>query len=226
MSRVLHIPGIVFLLCAFVLLFLVSISLPFLTALDFARVNFKDGSPTVGSDSNVVDQIRFGTWANCWYEASGTRACSAAHNAYTTTLYDSQRQGFVTIGPSWTRGLAVHPVATGVTFVALLLSFSTHVTFTLLASLTAFLAATITLVAFAIDIALYVFVKHEVGKLAGVSANTDTAPGFWLTFVSFILLCLAGCTVCLGRRRARTEGATTYNYSWKDRFRRRNATKV
>lgn len=58
MSRVLHIPGIVFLLCAFVLLFLVSISLPFLTALDFARVNFKDGSPTVGSDSNVVDQIR------------------------------------------------------------------------------------------------------------------------------------------------------------------------
>lgn len=63
------------------------------------------------------------------------------------------------------------------TFVALLLSFSTHVTFTLLASLTAFLAATITLVAFAIDIALYVFVKHEVGKLAGVSANTDTAPG-------------------------------------------------
>lgn len=50
--------------------------------------------------------------ANCWYEASGTRACSAAHNAYTTTLYDSQRQGFVTIGPSWTRGLAVHPVGT------------------------------------------------------------------------------------------------------------------
>lgn len=70
-----------------------------------------------------------------------------------------------------------HITATGVTFVALLLSFSTHVTFTLLASLTAFLAATITLVAFAIDIALYVFVKHEVGKLAGVSANTDTAPG-------------------------------------------------
>lgn len=54
----------------------------------------------------------------------------------------------------------------------------------------------------------------------------DVRAGFWLTFVSFILLCLAGCTVCFGRRRARTEGATTYNYSWKDRFRRRNATKV
>lgn len=50
--------------------------------------------------------------ANCWYEDSGTRACSPANNAYSTTLYDSQHQDFVTIGPSWTRGLAVHPVGT------------------------------------------------------------------------------------------------------------------
>ncbi len=41
--------------------------------------------------------------------------------------------------------------------------------------------------------------------------------GFWLTFVSFLLLCFAGCTVCFGRRRDRLDGATTY--SWRDRFR-------
>ena len=112
--------------------------------------------------------------------------------------YDSQRQGFVDIGPSWTRGLAIHPVgksptldtidfpetklilcpiATGVTFIAFLLSLSSHVTVTLLASLTSFLAAVLTLIAFAVDIALYAFLKHEVGKLSGVSSNTDTAPG-------------------------------------------------
>ena len=58
MPRVFHIPGIIFLFCAFVLLFLVSISLPFLTALDFARVHFKDGNPTVGSDKNAINELR------------------------------------------------------------------------------------------------------------------------------------------------------------------------
>ncbi|OSD03824.1 hypothetical protein PYCCODRAFT_1434221 [Trametes coccinea BRFM310] len=221
MPRIFHIPGVIFLICAFVLLFLVSISLPYLTALDIARVKFKTGSPSVGQDSNAINEIRFGTWADCWYETDGVRACSSADNAYTTTIYNGGRQDFVTIGASWTRGLAVHPVATGVTFIALLLSLSTHVTATLLASLTAFLAALLTLIAFAIDIALYAWVKHQVGKLDGVASNTDTAPGFWMTFVSFLLLCFAGCTVCFGRRRDRMEGATTYNYSWKDRFRRR-----
>ena len=43
---------------------------------------------------------------------------------------------------------------------------------------------------------------------------------FWMTFVSFLLLCFAGCTVCFGRRKDRLDGATTYSYSWKDRFRR------
>jgi hypothetical protein len=51
------------------------------------------------------------------------------------------------------------------------------VTVTLVASLLSFLAAALTLVAFAIDIALYVFVKHQVGRLPGVSGTTDTGPG-------------------------------------------------
>ena len=46
----------------------------------------------------------------CWYETNGDRGCNAAHNAYSTTIYDAQRQGFVTVAPSWTRGLAIHPV--------------------------------------------------------------------------------------------------------------------
>ena len=38
-----------------------------------------------------------------------------------------------------------------------------------------------------------------------------------MTFAAFLLLALAGCTVCFGRRRDRLDGATTY--SWRDRFR-------
>lgn len=245
MPRAFHIPGIIFLFCAFVLLFLVSISLPFLTALDFARVHFNEGTPTVGTDTNPIKELRVSPGCdgnfecviergadfdfsifvcrlslepgesldgknfvlqcteltvplrgNCAYEVGGNRVCTPSGNAYATTIYDAQRQAFVNIGPSWTRGLAIHPVgessthvicafglnrsssaATGVTLVAFLLSLSSHVTVTLLASLASFLAALLALIAFAVDIALYAFVKHEVHKLSGVASNTNTAPG-------------------------------------------------
>jgi len=46
-----------------------------------------------------------------------------------------------------------------------------------MASLASFLAAILTLIAFAIDIALYAFVHHEMGNLEGANANTHTGPG-------------------------------------------------
>ena len=63
MPRAFHIPGIIFLFCAFVLLFLASISLPFVTALDFVRVHFTDGNPTVGPDRNAINEIRVSAYS-------------------------------------------------------------------------------------------------------------------------------------------------------------------
>ncbi|KAJ7635495.1 hypothetical protein DFH06DRAFT_1220723 [Mycena polygramma] len=71
----------------------------------------------------------------------------------------------------------------------------------LIASLTSFLAATILLIAFAIDIALFAFVHHEIGKLDNVDANVNAGSAFWMTLVSLIFVLLAGCTVCFGRRK-------------------------
>jgi len=226
MGRVFHIPGIFFLFCAFVLLLLVSISLPYLTALDVVRVHFDGGrSSSVDTVANAITQLRFGIWADCWYSTSGDRVCATAGLAYNATIYNSDRTSSVAIGSSWTRGLAIHPVATGVALIAFLLSLSAHITSTLLASLAAFLAGLIALIAFAVDIALYAYVKHEMGKLSDVSATTDTAPAFWMTFAAMLLLWLAGGTVCLGRRRDRMAGATTYplasskaSRSWRSRF--------
>lgn len=120
-------------------------------------------------------------------------------------------------------------IAAGVTFIAFLFSLSTHVTSTLIASLTAFLAAILTFVAFALDIALLTFTKHEMEKLSDVSKFTDTgactsdypriqfpvfltdrSQAFWITFVAFLLLCISGCLVALGRRRARMADAINY----------------
>ena len=154
----------------------------------------------------------------------------------------------VTIGPGATRGLAVHPVgmslfsaeavsqtdafplAAGVTFIALLFSLSSHVTLSLLASLLSFVAALLTLIAFAIDITLYIIVHNRVQRLQYGLARTVAAPGMaktafpfsslgivdtwatgvWITLVSLIMLLMAACTGWFGRRRSRMAGATDY----------------
>ncbi|EIN05736.1 hypothetical protein PUNSTDRAFT_106723 [Punctularia strigosozonata HHB-11173 SS5] len=209
MSRAFWIPGVTLLLAATVLNFLVAVGLPFLTALDIARVHFSSGTATAASGQDGLSQLRIGTWGYCAYEAaSGDRTCTSANNAYAFTVHGTNNEE--TVGPSWTRGLAVHPVAAGVSFLALVFSLSTHLTAMLFASLTAFLAALITLIAFAIDIALFAFTHHQMGKVQGVKKNVNTAPGFWLTFVAFILLCISGCIVIFGRRRDRMYGSTTY----------------
>ncbi|KAF8890715.1 hypothetical protein BD779DRAFT_1438157 [Infundibulicybe gibba] len=208
MARAFCIPGIIFLAAAFVLSLITSISLPFLPALDVARTRFDSSEITF--DQSPATEIRLGVWTPCYYNKDDTRTCLKSGYGYTVPVNlktSNQTQG-VTISGTWTRGLAVHPVATAVTLIALLFSVSTHITLTLISSLLAFLAATLTLIAFIIDIALFARLGHEVRKLPGSGSHTRTGPGFWLTFASLILLVFGGLTVCFGRRKDRLAGAT------------------
>ncbi|KAG6858349.1 hypothetical protein C0991_002964, partial [Blastosporella zonata] len=103
-------------------------------------------------------------------------------HAYQVAISNEAKTANVIIGSSWTRGLAVHPVAAGVAFVAFLLSLSIHPAVTLVASLFSFLGAALALIAFAIDIALFVFLKHEANKLPDVAAHTTIGVGTYLAF--------------------------------------------
>ena len=47
------------------------------------------------------------------------------------------------------------------------------------ASLLSFLSAVLTLIAFAIDIALFVYVKHQIKKLPNVDGTGKPGPGEW-----------------------------------------------
>jgi len=223
MPRSFCIPGIVFLFCAFALSLLVSISLPYINTMDIVRVH---SLGTVVGNGDVITEARFGIWAPCTYDIKGDRTCGPAGHGYSFG-FKNPDDLTVIIGSSWTQGLAIHPVACVVTFIAFLMSFSQHITVTLMASLTAFLAATLMLIAFAVDIALYAFVHHELGNLPNVNEDTKTGPGFWLTFVSLILLLLGACTVCFGRRKDRMANSypsypmsTTKTGGFLSRFRR------
>jgi hypothetical protein len=207
-SRAYTIPGVILLLAATGLLIVASVSLPALPALDIVRVQVKNGTVFVGNvlNSPSISQLRFGIWSYCANEIqTGNRDCSSSGYGYSVAIHSTNT--VVTIQPSWTKGLAIVPVAAVVSFIALLFSFSTHVQVALLSSLASFLAAALTLIAFLVEIALYAWVHHEVSKLKGVSQKTNTAPGFWLTFVSLFLLLFAGCTVCFGRRGERMASA-------------------
>ncbi|KAJ7823408.1 hypothetical protein B0H14DRAFT_2826708 [Mycena olivaceomarginata] len=200
MARAFYLSGMAFLFFALVLSFLSSISLPYLPALDFARVKFKSGffSGACGlcrsSGANI--HVR----GPCVYDGNDHRTCVHTGHGYGIPIRTLDGQE-VDIGASWTRGLAIHPVATAVVAVAFGFAASKLENGPLIASLTSFFAALMLLIAFAIDIALYAFVHHQIGKLDHVDANVSAGSAFWMTFVSLILVLLAGCTVCFGRRK-------------------------
>ncbi|KNZ77322.1 hypothetical protein J132_05750 [Termitomyces sp. J132] len=213
MSRIFCIPGVLFIFVALVLLSLSSISLPYLPALDVARTKF--GTEVLDSGAQGMTELRVSVLysASPFFDSRSRQVLnSSVAPAYQVAISNAAKTASVIIGSSWTRGLAVHPVAAGVAFVAFLLSLSTHHVVTLVASLFAFLASALALIAFAIDIALFVFLRHQVDILPNIDAKTTIGVGFWLTFVSFLLLILGGATVCLGRRhrQKRTDGAATY----------------
>jgi len=203
-------PGTLFLSFSFILSLLVAISLPALPTLDIARCHFTGGTaPHVSTNTESINQIRFGVWAYCIYDAQTShRTCIDQGHGYSVQLLSATND--ITLGSGATRGLAVHPVATGVIFIALLLSLSSRFTLALLSSLLSFAAALLTVIAFAIDISLYTIVHSKVHRLGDVQVRSVAGPGFWITLASLILLLIAGCTGCFGRHRSRMTGATDY----------------
>ncbi|KAF7346904.1 hypothetical protein MVEN_01442700 [Mycena venus] len=221
MARTFYFVGMGLLFVALVLNFFSSISLPYLPALDFARVKFNGGGIS-GLGSLELSQVRWGIWGPCVYDGNNKRTCFHTGHGYAipveTLNIETGATQEVIIGASWTRGLAIHPVATAAVAVAFGFAASKLEHGPLIASLTSFFAALMVLhvclvvlydltrvsqllIAFAIDIALYVFVHHEIGKLKDVDANVNAGSAFWMTFVSLIFVLLAGCTVCFGRRK-------------------------
>ncbi|TFK24860.1 hypothetical protein FA15DRAFT_669063 [Coprinopsis marcescibilis] len=200
-------PGVVALLLALVASFLASISLPYLTSLDVTRVDYVPGTVDIlGGESN---NLRFGIWTACSY-SENERTCLRNGIAYVITVTTEDGARSVEIGAAWTRGLVLQPVATAATLIALCLSLASNLFVQLLASLLAFFAALVHLISFAIQIALFAYVKNKMDDLE-VDARTRPGAGFWLVFASLILTLLAGCTVCFGRRSEKRKASHRFS---------------
>ncbi|KAF5347335.1 hypothetical protein D9756_009898 [Leucocoprinus leucothites] len=196
MARLFCIPGSVLLFAAFVLNLIVTISLPYLPALDVTRTHFDSGALYNGN--LPMTELRFGIWTRCFYNNERDHTCPPLGYAYNVRVSDADRSNEVEITPPWTRGLALHPIATIVSLLAFALALSEHVTVALAATLTAWLASLLTFTAFIIDLILFGWSKHQFGKI-DIGAHAATAPGTWVTFVAFIILFIGGLGTCCGR---------------------------
>ncbi|KAJ6559872.1 hypothetical protein B0H19DRAFT_1145975 [Mycena capillaripes] len=210
-SRSFYIAGIASLGVAVFLGLLTSISLPTLPAIDFVRVSFDN----VPQSADFMAQLRYGIWAPCVYDGNGKRTCVYTGHGYPSLIRTLDSSGkeikSVLIGSSWTRGLAIHPVATVFTAIALGFACSKHEHGPILATLSSLIAAFLMLLAFIVDIALFAFVKQQVGTLP--NGHTSTSAAFWMAFVSLILVIVAGGAVFFGRRRETDSSYPTYSSS-------------
>ncbi|KAF8157517.1 pali-domain-containing protein [Pholiota molesta] len=200
MDRTLHLLATIFLLAALMLSLFVSLSLPYLPALDIARVHLASGSGVAGIDT--LTELRLGIWGFCAYANDGVHSCTQNKLGYAVTIFDSRADpnNSNIIKSSWTRGLVVHIIATAFIFLAFLTSFSEKSTVKLVAFVLSCLATLVTFTVFTIDIAFFALVLSLV-KGISIGTSARTAPGFWLTFVSLVLVVLASTTFCYDRQR-------------------------
>ncbi|KAF9478565.1 pali-domain-containing protein [Pholiota conissans] len=223
-NKTLWISGSALIFTALLLSVIVSISLPFIRGLDIIRIN----TETLAGRRT---DIRMGVWANCFYEV-GVDFCGPTGLGYEVGIF-AIAPIFVpqTITATWTRHFVIHPIATVFIFVAFLATLftrstlSTRSTIDLVAFAATLFATLMELIAFIIDIAVFAH-THSIVKIVDENVNgilvTVTSAGFWLTFVSLVLLVGASVTLFIGRRRDRksSEGASypMQPKTWTDKF--------
>ncbi|KAJ6486584.1 hypothetical protein DFH09DRAFT_1339597 [Mycena vulgaris] len=198
MPQILYISGIACLSLALLFNLLTTISLPSLPGIDVVRV--------IAPHGGGMDQL--GIWGQCQYPPDRDSApCTFLGSGYSINDIEETR--------SWSRGLAIQPFILCLNAVALVLACLKHENGPILASLASLVTALFTLIAFIINIVFYVNIKHlfaEHQKGSPVHSTIIPSSAIWLTFVSMILILLAGGTVFFGHRKNRAANGlpTTY----------------
>ena len=114
-----------------------------------------------------------------------------------------------------TRVMVLHPVATGLCFIAFLLCLGAGIVGSLAASLMAFLAFIVTLVALICDFVGFGIIKSKVNDDAS-SSKANFGVAMWLILVSAICSLIATIVVfvtcCAGRSKKRRDSRKVEHY--------------
>ena len=198
-------PGTLLTLVAAVLLALVTISTPIIKSIYFLQATIGGG----GSENGQT--ARFGALGYCI-----GNTCSSPTLGYSfdpnqllnIQIVSGKYTSAVIKGLTYT--LVLTPIALAFSVVAVLLGLISHcreLSTNCLGTFVTGIAAFITLVAFGLDLALFIIAKKRINSINGASAELGMA--LWMTLAAWILLFLAGCAfscgICSRRKRNRVK---------------------
>ncbi|KAI0647186.1 pali-domain-containing protein [Trametes meyenii] len=207
-----------FLFVAFLLLLLVSLSLPIIKSIFLFRLVANSSASFL--DSSASGQVRFGVWGYCTsaitvevigvdHETAGQ--CSSAHLGYQfdpTVAHALHVNGFTdTISRTLSAVLVLHPIACALTFLALVASLfitsrRSPYTISRPAALTTLgvglLAAVITTIIFLVDVIFVAVVRHRINDESHGVLQLSWGNAVWLTLGATIALWGAIVSDCAG----------------------------
>lgn len=245
-----HHIGTFLLLLATVLLIITDISAPVVHDIGILKVDL--------GNSNNGNEVSFGTFGYCiinnGYGASpatvGTEkskhvltrlfsvnnpdSCSPSVVGYNPTSVMAQTDGTsysdndTKVTNSLTKAMILHPIATGLCFIAFFMALGAGVVGSFLASLVSLLAFIVSLVALIIDFVLFSVIKDKVNNQSTDGTRAFFSIAIWTilasaicSFLGAIVVFITCCSGRLHRRRERSkaEGFTsppagTYRRRW------------
>jgi len=189
-----HHIGAFFCFAAFILLLLVSLSVPIIHSIRFLTANFSSGS------------LYLGNWGYCIKQAGGY-SCSGRQLGYDIIAPLGSVAGNTgnysnVIRHGLTYALVLHPIAAGFAFAAFLLAVCATIVTHILGSIAAFFAFLISLIALAIDLGLFIYTRNHINdQSTGHPASLSNA--IWMMVGATVALLIASLTICCGGLRDR-----------------------
>lgn len=206
LGRFIHHFGAFLLFTATVLLVIVDITAPVVNDISILKVELGDSMQGSG--------VTFGTFGYCVLDVDGSDECSKVRIGYNPAdvITDATGSEFSNASENTakalTRVLVLHPVATGLCFIAFILCLGAGTLGSFVASMVSALACLITVVVLACDFVGFGIIKRKVNRSsADISAHWGVA--IWLVVVAGICTLAATVVVfftcCAGRARRRRE---------------------
>jgi len=208
----------VLLFAAFLLLLLVSLSVPIIKTIDLFKLSatFSEGFGPVSVNAN--GNVRYGVWGYC---ISAIQATAAGHSFDEPGQCSKPRLGFTIdstvaqalhaqgiendISRAVTAVLVLHPIACGLAFLAFLFSLAMlsrpslreRACSALTLAMTV-IAAILTTIVFLIDVIAVAVARHKIKNASDGEVTATWGSGTWMTLAATVLLWLACFGACCG----------------------------
>ncbi|KAI1442644.1 pali-domain-containing protein [Annulohypoxylon stygium] len=215
-----HHIGTFLLFAATVLLIITDISAPVVNSISMLKIdlNGDSSSSSFNSNNDRNPSITFGTFGYCVRDtlASGQDFCSKSEVGYDPVSIVEENLNGLSFSDATedsskalTRVMILHPIATGLAFIAFLLALGAGVVGSFLASLVSLLTFVVTLIALVCDFVAFAIIKNRINDNADVSATASWGAASWTILVSAICSFLATFVVfftcCSARMHSRRE---------------------